>query len=162
LAQIFIAHSSRDKALVELISANLRQLGIVPYVSELEGPKPQSLPKELEDNLSKSSAMFVILARNVTRRANTKAILHWEVGKAGKKPIYVWAENGVKVPMMIELTRTYDRFDPVNARDMLERMMSIGKELKSKEEQARLLIAKAVASVMETTFTILQLETQKS
>ncbi|SRR6266699_1276083 len=95
MVQIFIAHSSKDKPLIDWIAGNLRAIGITPYQAGYDSPSETSLQDKLRREISRSQAVFLILTRNVTRSLNTSTIIQWEfdTAKEKKKPVFVFKEK---------------------------------------------------------------------
>jgi hypothetical protein len=160
MAQIFMAHSSKDKPLIDWMAANLRRIGIEVYVAGYDSPSPTSLDEKLTREITRSQAIFLILTRNVARSKNTSVIIQWEIATAQnkKKPVYVFSQKGVKVPLMIRLTTDYGTFDPVSRDSLVEamsKMLSIGKRLKTQEEKNRALMVRAFGEFAKAVFTIL-------
>jgi hypothetical protein len=165
MPQIFIAHSSKDKLLIDRIAEKLQAIGFNPYRAEYESPSPLSVQEKLSREISKSQAVFVILTRTVTRSKNTSLIIQWEITTAQdkKKPVYVFVEKRVKVPLMIKLTQDYGTFDPVSEEslvEMLGKMANIGKQLKTQEEQNRALMVKGFGEFAKSIFAVLQSQRQ--
>ncbi|SRR6266516_3238325 len=163
MAQIFIAHSSKDKPLIDWIAGNLRAIGITPYQAGYDSPSETSLQDKLRREISRSQAVFLILTRNVTGSMNTSTIIQWEfdTAKEKKKPVYVFKEKKVRVPLMIQLSADYGTFDPVSKESLIEamnKMVSIGNRLKTREEQYRAMLVKSFGALAETVFLVLRSE----
>jgi len=64
-----------------------------------------------------------------------------------------------RVPLMIHLTADYGPFDPVSKESLIEamnKMVSIGKQLETREEQYRAMLVKSFGALAETVFLVLQ------
>jgi hypothetical protein len=142
MARIFIAHSSKDDWLINPIAATLRLIGVEPYLAKLEDPTPYPLPQKLDLAIESSSAMFAFLTPNVENNKDTWDIVNWEISSAyaKKKPVYVFVEKGVNVPIMVNYTvvyATYDPFDQQSLNKMIARVKEIGSALKRSEDIAK-------------------------
>lgn len=142
MARIFIAHSSKDEWLINVIADNLRLIGAEPYIAKLEDPTPYPLPQKLEKAIEASSAMFVFLTHNVESNKDTWDIVNWEISLAyaKKKPVYVFVEKGVNVPIMVKYTVVYATYDPFNQQSldkMILRAKELGSILKQNEDNAK-------------------------
>lgn len=142
MAHIFIAHSSKDEWLINPIADNLRLIGVEPYLAELEDPTSYPLPQKLDRAIETSSAMFAFLTPNVESNKDTWDIVNWEISSAyaKKKPIYVFVEKGVNVPIMVNYTVVYATYDPFNQQSldkMVARVREVGSALKQSEDSAK-------------------------
>jgi len=149
MVQIFIAHSSEDSWLIDPICEVLEEIGVTPYLAELEDPTPLSLPKKLDMAIKGSKAVFAIITSNVMQRPSTRDIINWEYAKAQayNKPIYVFSEKGVEVPLLIGYTSVYGTFDPLSEESLDDMMLHVEdlairvKEFADKEKAAAGIIA---------------------
>lgn len=144
LTRIFIAHSSKDEWLLKPIDNNLRLIGVDPYLARLEDPTPYPLPQKLENAIQSSVAMFAFLTPNVANDKNTRDVVNWEISAAyhqqPKKPIYVFVEKGVEVPLMlnyITVYATYDPFSQESLNKMVSKVQGIASALKQGEDRAK-------------------------
>ncbi len=142
MAQIFIAHSSKDKWLIDRISQVLTQAGVIPYLAELESPTPFPLPQKLQKAIEESKVIIAILTHNVTDIIQTRDIVNWEISAAyhqiPKKPVYVFREKGVEVPPMIEYITDYFTFDPSDEQTLkntIAKIYQIGFDIKQTPEK---------------------------
>jgi len=145
MAQVFIAHSSKDKWLIDPICDWLRYAGVTPYLAELESPTPRSLPDKLERAIKNSNAIVVVFTRNVASIQRTRDVVTWEVATAHayKKPVYVFREKEVEVPLTIEYITDYFTFDPFDQHTLeqaVRRVYDIGLKLKKDEDVAKFII----------------------
>ncbi len=147
MAQIFIAHSSRDKWLIDPINQVLIQAGVKPYLAELDSPTPFSLPEKFEKAIKESKVIIAILTNNVTDIIQTRDIVNWEISAAyhqiPKKPVYVFREKGVEVPLMIEYITDYFTFDPLDEetlRKAIDKIHQIGLNMKETEDQNKAIL----------------------
>ena len=146
MAQVFIAHSSKDKWLIDPICDWLRYAGVAPYLAELESPTPLPLPDKFEAAIKNSDAVVVVFTRNVANIQQTRDVVNWEVATAHayKKPVYVFREKEVEVPLMISYITDYFTFDPFDQHTLeqaVKRVYDIGFKLKKDEDVARLISA---------------------
>jgi len=142
MAQVFIAHSSKDKWLIDPICEWLRCAGVNPYLAELESPTPLPLPDKLEAAIKNSNAVVVVFTRNVANIQQTRDVVNWEVATAHayKRPVYVFREKGVEVPLMINYITDYFTFDPLDQHTLkraLQRVYNIGLKIKKEEDVAK-------------------------
>jgi len=141
VVRIFIAHSSKDDWLIDTIDRNLRLIPVEPYLARLEDPTPYPLPQKLDSAIDSSAAMFAFLTPNVANNKNTRDVVNWEISAAyaKKKPIYVFVEKGVEVPLMINyitVYATYDPFDQETLNKMSARVQQIASGFKQAEDAA--------------------------
>lgn len=86
--------------------------------------------------------MFVFLTHNVANLKDTRDIVNWEISAAyaKKKPIYVFAEKGVDVPLMLNYITVYANYDPVSQQSldkMVRKVQHIATALKEVEDKAK-------------------------
>ena len=124
MVRIFIAHSSKDGWLIDTVVSNLKLIPVEPYLAKVEDPTPFPLPKKLDDAIEASEAVFVFWTANVANNQDTRDVVNWEISaayhKKPRKEIYVFAEEGVPVPLMISYTTVYATFDPMNQEKLNE------------------------------------------
>ena len=142
LVRIFIAHSSEDEWLMNPIASNLRLMNVEPYLAKLEDPTPYPLPQKLDRAIQSSAAMFVFLTPNVANNKDTRDVVNWEISAAyaKKKPIYVFAEKGVDIPLMVNYITVYATYDPVNQESldsMVARVQDLASAFKEAEDKAK-------------------------
>jgi len=142
MARIFIAHSSKDEWMINPISNNLRLIDVEPYLAKLEDPTPYPLPQKLDRAIDSSIAMFVFLTPNVADNKDTRDVVNWEISSAyaKKKPIYVFAEKGVDIPLMVNYITVYATYDPLSQEsldDMVARVQKIASDFKQSEDKAK-------------------------
>jgi len=140
MAQIFIAHSSKDKWIIDPVKEILEQAGVIPWLSELESPTPFPLAPKIQKAIESSSALIAILTHNVTNITQTRDVVNWEISAAYhlKKPVYVFRERGVEVPLMISYITDYFTFDSFNEeilRKTIDKIYQIGFNIRQAEDQ---------------------------
>lgn len=136
MVQIFIAHSSKDKWIIDPICESLKSVGVVPYLAELDTPTALPLPEKLDREIRKSVALLAILTPNVMNARETWDTVNWEIAtaRAYKRPVYVFREKGVDVPIMVNYTTVYLTYDPMSQeslKEAMQRVAAIGSRLKS-------------------------------
>lgn len=145
MAQIFIAHSSKDRWIIDPISEILRKAGIFPWLSELESPTPFPLPEKLQTAIENSKALIAILTHNVIDIIQTRDVVNWEASAAYhlKKPVYVFREEGVEVPIMIDYITDYFTFSPFDEetlRKAIDKIYQIGFDIKQSEDTGKAIL----------------------
>ncbi len=67
-------------------------------------------------------AMFVFLTPNVESNKDTWDVVNWEISAAytRRKPIYVFAQKGVSVPLMVKYITVYAHYDPLSQQPLNE------------------------------------------
>lgn len=145
MAKIFIAHSSKDKWLIDPISNALKQAGVIPYLAGLESPTPFPLPQKLQKAIEESKVIIVILTHNVTNIIQTRDIVNWEISAAYhlKKPVYVFRERGVEIPLMINYITDYFTFDPFDEQILkktIDKVYQIGFSIKQTEDTDKVIL----------------------
>jgi len=156
MAKIFISHSSLDGWLVEPLSRILEDVGVRTYVAEIETPEGKPLPTKFKENIESSDAVILLLTANVMKRPNTRDLINWEVATAHTlgKPVYVFREKDVEVPLMISNITDYYTFDPKRKEDLdsilsrAEKMAEILKDHKDKVLVSVTLIAIALGILL--------------
>ncbi|MFB0504709.1 MAG: TIR domain-containing protein [Candidatus Bathyarchaeia archaeon] len=142
LVTVFVAHSSKDERLIHPIANILRWIGVEPYLAGLEDPVPIPLPAKLDRAIGSSVAMFAFLTPNVAEDRRTRDVVNWEISSAyaKRKPIYVFAEKGVNIPLMINYITVYATYDPMDQESldrMTDRVRQIADEFKKIEDIAK-------------------------
>jgi len=143
LVKIFIAHSKDDAWLINHIASLISSINVEPYLARLKDPTPLPLPQKILREIKASAAMFVFLTHNVADNKNTRDTVNWEISQAYalKKPVYVFREKGVEVPLMISQITVYCTYDPFNEdslKEMSEKTEKIASALKESEDKAKL------------------------
>jgi hypothetical protein len=128
---------------------------VEPYLAELDSPTPYPLPQKLDQAIASSSAVLVFLTRNVESDRNTWDVVNWEITSAydKKKPIYVFVEKSVNVPMMVNYITVYATYNPLDKQsldEMVRRVGEIASDLKKSED-----IAKGILITVSLTLGIL-------
>ena len=139
MARVFIAHSSKDAWLINPIADNMRLIGVEPYIAILEDPTPYPLPQKIDEAINSSVAMIVILSSDVAETKKTRDIVNWEISSAyaKKRPIYVFAEEGVDIPLMLNYITVYARYNPKNQASLNEisgKIHNIASQLKQSDD----------------------------
>ena len=144
MVKIFIAHSSEDEWLIKTIASNLKLIPVDPYLAKLEDPTPYPLPQKIDNAIETSQAVFVFWTSNVANNQKTRDIVNWEISaayhKKPRKPIYVFAEKGVPVPMMMDYITVYATYDPLNQEtlnEMVKKVQQLGSAFKESEDKAK-------------------------
>jgi len=149
MVQIFLAHSSQDSWFIDPIAENLRSINVDPYLAELDAPNPESLYDKLKRAILGSTAIFLILTHNVMKRLETRHVVDWEIAtaKAYDKPVYVFRERDVEIPILISQLFVHVTFDPFNKRSMkkaMTRIVAIASKFKELKESEDLVSAAAI------------------
>ena len=142
MVKIFIAHSKDDSWLINPIANLIRAITLEPYLARLEDPTPLPLPVKIFQAIKDSAAMFVFLTPNVADNENTRDIVNWEIAQAYtlKKPVYVFREKGVEVPLMINYITVYHTYDPLNKdslNEMSDRLGQLAYAFKESEDKVK-------------------------
>lgn len=145
MVKIFISHSKRDSWLVEPVSEVLEEIGVKPYVAEIETPEAKPLPRKFYEHIQTSDVVILLLTKNVMKYQNTRDIINWEVATAHAlhKPVYVFREESVEVPLMISYITDYFTFKGImkkDLKDVLNRIRKIAQILKDNEDAVTAII----------------------
>ena len=89
--------------------------------------------------------MILLLTANVMKKPNTRDIINWEVATAHafRKPVYVFREKGVEVPLMISYITDYFTFDPIKRKDLkavMSRIRKLAQILKENEDTVKMIV----------------------
>lgn len=141
MAKVFISHSRLDGWLVKPIGEALKEIGVEPYIAEIETPEAKPLPIKFKEHIQSSNVSILLLTANVMKNPNTRDIINWEAGIAHAfgRPVYVFREKGVEVPLMISHITDYFTFDPIKREDLnavMTRIRKIAQILKENEDIA--------------------------
>ncbi|HUU62720.1 MAG TPA: hypothetical protein VMX96_02200 [Dehalococcoidia bacterium] len=91
MAQIFIAHSRRDKDLRDFFSNVFGTTNVKPVFEEFEKIlKGKRTSSEIEKDIQNSKAVFVVLSQNVQDIPCTRDWVVWETGVAKNKDIWIF------------------------------------------------------------------------
>jgi hypothetical protein len=147
MVSIFISHSSKDAWLIDPIARNMRSIGIEPYLAELDTPTPYPLPQKLDKAIDSATAIIVVLSSNVCNIQQTRDVVNWEISSAyaKKKQIYVFAETGVDIPLMVSHITVYARYDPLSPEslnDIANKIHELSYKIKESDDTG-----KAIASL---------------
>lgn len=142
MVKIFISHSRLDGWLVEPVSELLKEAGVNPYVAGIETPEAKALPRKFRDNIQNSNCVILLLTKNVMKNQSTRDIINWEISAAHtlNKPVYVFREEGVEVPLMISYITDYYTFKKIMKKDIeavLSRIKKIAQILKDNEDTVK-------------------------
>lgn len=145
MAKVFISHSSQDSWLVKPISQTLRNIGIEPYIAEIETPEAKPLPTKFQEHIQTSNVTILLLTANVMKKPSTRDVINWEVATAHAlgKPVYVFREKGVEVPLMISHITDYFTFNPIKRKDLkavMNRIEKIAQMLKENEDAIKTIV----------------------
>jgi len=137
-----------DGWLVKPIGEALKGIGVEPYIAEIETPEAKPLPTKFKEHIQSSNVSILLLTANAMKNPNTRDIINWEAGTAHAlgRPVYVFREKGVEVPLMISHITDYFTFDPIKREDLnavMTRIKKIAQILKENED-----IAKVVGTVI--------------
>lgn len=142
--QIFVAHTSISKKLLEDIKNVIKKEKVRPFIADHEqyGTNPA---EKIAQAMRGSDALFVVLTKNALRKQSTRDWILFEIGLAkamGKSPlkasmqrrIFVWKDVRVKLPKDSPLKMITDH-RPLNARSkrskdtMLDEMKTIARSI---------------------------------
>lgn len=94
--KLFISHSSMDKGYANLLYADLKDAGCVPWLDEWDIVGGQSIPTEIEKGIDNSDFLLILLSKNSIASSWVRA--EWESS--------IWDENKDKqirvIPLLIE------------------------------------------------------------
>jgi hypothetical protein len=152
VAKVFISHSKLGEWLVKPISSVLKEIGVEPYIAEIETPEAKPLPLKFQEHIKTSNVMILLLTSNVTMHLNTRDVVDWEVATAHAfgKPIYVFREKDVEVPLMISYITDYFTFDPIRREDLeavIDRIKKIAKILREHEDAVKAIVTAIAAGL---------------
>jgi len=107
MAKVFISHSRLDGWLVKPIGKVLKEIGVEPYIAEIETPEAKPLPVKFQEHIQTSNVMILLLTANVMKNTNTRDVVNWEVATAHAfdKPVYVFREKGVELKAIMNRIR---------------------------------------------------------
>ena len=145
MVKVFISHSRLDNWLVEPVCEVLKENGVNPYIAEIETPEAKPLPIKFREHIRTSNVIILLLTKNVMKHKTTRDIISWEVATAHalNKPVYVFREEGVDVPLMISQITDYYTFKGIKKKDVtavLNRIKKIGQILKENEDAVNVII----------------------
>ena len=94
--KLFISHSSKDKGYANILYADLKAAGCVPWLDERDIVGGQSIPTEIETGIDNSDFLLILLSKNSVISNWVRA--EWESS--------IWDENNDKqiqvIPILIE------------------------------------------------------------
>lgn len=74
LAKVFISHSRLDGWLVKPIGKALKEIGVEPYIAEIETPEAKPLPTKFKEHIQTSDVTILLLTENVMKNSTTRDI----------------------------------------------------------------------------------------
>lgn len=145
MAKVFISHSKLDGWLVKPIGKVLKEIGVEPYIAEIETPEAKPLPAKFKEHIQTSNVTILLLTANVMKHPKTRDVVNWEVATAHAfgKPVYVFREEGVEVPLMMSYITDYFTFDPIKREDLkavMNRIRKIAQILKENEDTVKVIV----------------------
>lgn len=114
--RLFISHSNADAKVVEWIAAQVRALGVIPYLAEEDVRPGTLLAAKVRAEIDRSDAVLVLLTQN---GASSKYVQQ-EIGAANQagKPILAFVEAGAELGDLAMLAGVeYVVFDHMNLAD---------------------------------------------
>lgn len=114
MAQIFIAHSSKDGNLVNFFKECFYRTKVEPVFEEIERIiKGEITTSDVQADIDKSNALFAILTENVERIQHTRDWVVWEAGISGKKAVWAFEPYSQysRISVVIPNTRHYVIFE---------------------------------------------------
>ncbi|WP_270739387.1 toll/interleukin-1 receptor domain-containing protein [Massilioclostridium coli] len=94
--KLFISHSSQDKGYANLLYADLKDAGCIPWLDQWDILGGQSIPTEIEKGIDNSDFLLILLSKNSVTSSWVRA--EWESS--------IWDENQDKqvrvIPILIE------------------------------------------------------------
>lgn len=111
--QVFFSHSSNDKELIGLIKLAFEFTPVKPYFAKLERAAKNPADK-IHNEIGNSKALFALITSSVFAETETLFWVLFEMGVAKGKdlPIYIWIEEGCKVPNVVRYITDYIPFKP--------------------------------------------------
>ncbi|HYZ50097.1 MAG TPA: toll/interleukin-1 receptor domain-containing protein [Nitrososphaeraceae archaeon] len=103
--QIFISHSAKDKEISTFFIRKFRNTGVKPVLMEYEKWSRNNRPnwKWIKDEIQKSSALFLVLTKNIVKNEYTQNWVAFEIGVAATShpaiPIFVFREHNIDFPV---------------------------------------------------------------
>jgi len=118
---LFVSHATRDKKAVELVRSRIEPLGVSLYLAEHDNKAGERLSSKVEDSLSRSDAVLVLLTPN----GYDSLYVQQEIGFATARnklviPLLAPELAGVSLGMLNDIE--YILFDPTNPADGLARV----------------------------------------
>lgn len=101
MSQIFLSHSQQDEEIKNLFSNVFRSSPVRGVYMEYENiGNGQSITSEhIKSEIEKSSAVFVVLSKNVTNISHTRDWITWETGYAAGREKDIWIfEPALDIP----------------------------------------------------------------
>jgi len=131
---IFISHSHSDlETLVKPAAKKIRAAGVEAYIASLHvvGKNPA---EKIVEAIKLSKALFAIITPHVTKDADTRDWVLFEIGAAKSlgRPVFGWRTSAATVPEPLRQITDYVVFDPKEpkqVRQMLQVMGSLAKNL---------------------------------
>lgn len=111
--QVFFSHSSNDKELIGLIKLAFEFTPVKAYFARLERAARNPADK-IHNEIGNSKSLFALITSSVFAKTETLFWVLFEMGVAKGKdlPIYIWIEEGCKVPEFVRYITDYIPFKP--------------------------------------------------
>jgi len=118
MVNVFISHSRKDKELIRAIDDIFRSVDVTPLFMEFT---PESKPpyKKIEENVTKSNAVFLFLTENVISSEYTKNWISFEGGLAKKanKELFVVEDVNNRIHFPVSYVTDYILYEPTEIGD---------------------------------------------
>ena len=104
-SQIFISYSAKDKEISDFFVRKFGDSDVKPVLMEYEKWSRNNRPnwKWIKDEVQKSSALFLILTKNIVKNEYTQNWVAFEIGVAATSypaiPIFVFREQNIDFPV---------------------------------------------------------------
>lgn len=90
IGQIFISHSRKDKEIVNFFGTLFGSTRVKGVFKEIEGFKSDEEYQEIQNDIQKSSAIFILLGENVQNLKHTRDWVVWESAIASTIGKEIW------------------------------------------------------------------------
>jgi hypothetical protein len=103
--QIFISHSAKDKEISSFFIRKFGNTSVKPVLMEYEKWSRNNRPnwRWIKDEIQKSSALFLVLTKNLVKNEYTQNWVAFEIGVAATShpaiPIFVFREHNIDFPV---------------------------------------------------------------
>lgn len=103
--QIFISHSAKDKEISSFFIRKFGNTSVKPVLMEYEKWSRNNRPnwKWIKDEIQKSSALFLVLTKNLVKNEYTQNWISFEIEVAATShptiPIFVFREHNIDFPV---------------------------------------------------------------
>lgn len=115
MAQIFVSHSGRDRALVSFFSKAFASTKVKAIFEEFEKIlKGKITSSKITKDIENSNAVFVILSQNVQSIPHTRDWVVWETGVAKNRDIWIFEPYSHlgKISVITPYLKHYVIFEP--------------------------------------------------